>query len=110
MCCSECLARSGVTAWQGDYWNDKSTAVPSALRDIIGPMSYLENGGEKAKPWTPEIRRRGAALDALHSAFGRSLLLSVNKGFSWKRQAIASCMSVRKVDIIRWSLLLQLLS
>lgn len=71
MCCSECLARSGVSAGHDYYGDDKSTAAPRLLRKAIALMRYLENGCEKARTWKLDICRRGsagAALNALHSA------------------------------------------
>ncbi len=38
-------------------------------------MRYLENGGEKARPWVPCIRWRGASLRSLQSAWVLNLSL-----------------------------------
>lgn len=57
MCCPECLAKSGVTAWQGDSEDGLNTAAPHLLRNYLAAMVYMDNGDEEAlrwtKPWTP---------------------------------------------------------
>ncbi|CAL5230053.1 g13502 [Coccomyxa viridis] len=71
MCCSECLAKSGMAVSQGNgevptelhgaaIEDGRSTAAPHVpfLRDIMAPMSYLEGGCVEATPWTPSIISR----------------------------------------------------
>ncbi len=80
MCCSECLAKSGMAVSQGNgevptelhgaaIEDGRSTAAPHVpfLRDIMAPMSYLEGGCVEATPWTPSIISRsplGVTLNA----------------------------------------------
>ena len=69
MCCSECLARSGMAVSPGTddvhteqheavTEDSRNTAAPRILRDIMGPMMYLEGGGEEATPRTPSFSSR----------------------------------------------------
>lgn len=55
MCCSECLARSGMATRQGKDEEDRSTAVPRALRDIVAPMKLVESGCRDAVLWMPVL-------------------------------------------------------
>ena len=52
MCCPECLAKSGVTAWQGDSEDGLNTAAPHLLRNYLAAMVYMDNGDEEALRWT----------------------------------------------------------
>ena len=67
MCCSECLARSGMATRQGNDEEDRSTAVPRALRDIIAPMKLVESGCEKVQLRMPSLSSLGPTGTTLNA-------------------------------------------